>query len=43
MMDFDEEAIAADGYGGAGGEGELCGASRAVAGVNHDGQVAALF
>ena len=43
VVDFDEEAIAADGYGGAGERENFVAFAGAVAGIDHDGEMAAFF
>jgi len=43
MMDFDEEAVTTNGYGGAGERENFMALAGAVAGIDEDGQVAALF
>src|SRR5260221_8314052 len=43
VMDFDEEAVAADGYGSAGERKNFVALAGAVAGIDEDGQVAAFF
>ena len=43
MMDFDEEAVGADSHGGAGERENFVALAGAVAGIDKDGQVAALF
>jgi hypothetical protein len=43
VVDFDEEAIAADGNGGAGERENFVAFAGAVAGIDHDGEMAALF
>src|ERR1700739_3729825 len=43
VMDFDEEAVGADGNGGAGERKNFVALAGAVAGIDEDGQVAAFF
>ncbi len=43
VMDFDEEAVGADGYGGTGERKNCVALAGAVAGIDEGGQVAAFF